>query len=103
MDEAHQTPFIRYQFSFNLETINLASLRKQFEGTTIPPEEKDPDAHLRSKLTNVYKAVQTYDKEAKVMKWVQKEVDEFLNTDVNTFPKDPIDIESYFEQHYQVY
>ena len=43
------------------------------------------------------------DKEAKVMKWVQKEVDEFLNTDVNTFPKDPIDIESYFEQHYQVY
>lgn len=97
MDEIHHTPSVRYQFSFNLETINLAALRKQFEGQTIPPEEKEPAVRLRGKLKDIYKAVKIYDKDAKIIKWIQKEEDEFLHEEVEKFPKEPIEIEPFFE------
>ena len=95
-----ELPSVRYMFSFVLEEIGLEQLKQDFEGHEVPRDLLDHGLKIWKVLTSLYAKLKQLDQDAVLLTWHSDEVkgpNYFDSMDANSFPKDIVEMRSYFE------
>ena len=96
-DYIHQLSAVRYSYNITLDPLDMASLREEFKGHTVPKEQKDPLMRIRRGLMEFYAQMKNIDKDAKILTWKQGTKTVMLPDNIDNFPKEAVTIASFFE------